>query len=308
MMNDNALQTALVEMTGAAAMTQGSAVTGQLAYIEKLRANGAPEEEVYAAEMAIKGGDCRSCGRPWMKVEVRSRFGGFDYFEPGCKCLADMQAARIAAENSKRTLDEAFAKAKIPKDEIQSTWENWNSKAFPNENQEVKAKINRAAQECQGFVGARKWKYGAGLILHGAPGVGKTRTAIMVLKGILALEPDLPVIFIRMADLMTMIIKSKDDDGYIGMLQKNKVVVIDDMDKIPMDKPWIATQVFNLYDALIQASVTIIGTTNLAGAGGLAEKFDGPMVSRLIGYCDLIDFGGNVDSDYRLLRKVYQLE
>ncbi|HSA75572.1 MAG TPA: ATP-binding protein, partial [Candidatus Nitrosocosmicus sp.] len=173
------------------------------------------------------------------------------------------------------------------------------------EDSETKKNINIAMRACATYSTSNQWRRGEGLILCGSVGVGKTRSAICILKTIIDSNFGVKGIFMKIDNLADRIIREDNQRGYIESLLKYDIVVIDDMDRIPTDKEWMRGQVFGLYDKLIQKNIPIIGTTNLSGIKQLKEKFEPAIISRLIGACNLINFGGDQNNDYRILRKVY---
>jgi DNA replication protein DnaC len=274
--------------------------------IKTMREQNYPEAQIYLAEMELGGGPCRECQKPWVHVSSKNTIAELTYFIPDCSCIVDKERVEAEKDIKHRYQLSRYRNAHIPEDEWESKWSSWDNRTFPKENGANRVGINRAMNECQQYSAGSEWRRGEGLILCGAPGTGKTRCALTILKDILDQNPMVHGAFIHIDDLAERIIKSDDHRGYIGSLLENSIVVIDDMDRIPTDKEWMRGQVFSLYNRLIQEGIAIVATTNLASEEEISRKFEGAIVSRLFGYCRLVKFGGDPSNDYRILRRVYE--
>lgn len=291
--------------------------------LDTLKGVGAPEEDIAEVELELHGGECPFCHKPWKEKlvsgdvatvgkvfdkEKRERvlkketlegyFGRFRYFTPTCYCIKKLQQERKGGQDEKSYLETKLIEAHIPRGEWLSTWETWDFN--------VKEEITATMRGCADWIKLGIWRQGNGVILCGAVGTGKTRCAIMMVRDILEKEPECAIRFLPMSELLSAIIRDQSEGGFIEGLLKNKVIIMDDMDKIASEKEWARSQVFSFIDACIREGISLIGTTNLSGPDELADKFDYTIVSRLVGKCLFIPFLGKREDDYRILRRKYE--
>jgi DNA replication protein DnaC len=291
--------------------------------LDGMRAAGAPVEDIEELQRQLHGGECPWCHKPWKKKEVQGDvtktervwdkekrawveetkvlpafLGAFSYFIPSCYCYKKFSDNRNSETNKRAYIDERLEEAHIPKGEWASTFANWDYG--------VSEKITDSMKACNEWYRADYWKDGKGLILCGAVGTGKTRCAVMIAQEILEKEPERRLRFLPMADLITFIIRDQTEQGYIEALLGNEIIIVDDMDKVPVDKEWARNQIFSFFDACIREGVCLIGTTNLKGPDEMAEKFDYSIVSRIMGKCFFLPFDGTRDDDYRIIRRKYE--
>ncbi len=289
-----------IEIPGIAKLTQEQAEEISLETIRRLKNNGGNYEEIAQAEMELTGGHCQ-CGKPWRKVESTGPIGTLAYWKPTCGCLENQRLRRTEAEAEQILKGERYHAARIPKPEWVADWSNWDYRAG--------ASLNDSMKWCQDYYKSQQWRHGQGVILCGAVGAGKTRCAIMLLKSIMDSDPKLKGYFLPMSDLLSMVIRSQTEGGMIQDLLENQVIVIDDMDKVPVDKEWARTQIFAFYDSMFREGVTMIGTTNMnKGAPEWTTKFDYSVYSRLQGKCSFEQFEGGRENDYRLLKRKWEME
>jgi DNA replication protein DnaC len=304
-------------------VTQESAETAPNKLLDALKAVGAPEEDIQEIELELHGGECPYCHKPWKEKQVTSDvvkhdrvwdteksewidkkevihnlFGSFKYFIPTCHCIHRLQAKRAEDTGQKEHVDFKLMDAHIPRAEWKSTWATWDYR--------VKPAITESMRSCKEWTDRGFWKEGRGLILCGGVGTGKTRCAVMMAQDIIEKEANCALRFLPMADLLSAIIRDETKGGFIDSLLENKVLIIDDMDKVPSDKEWARSQVFSFYDSCIREGISLIGTTNLNGPDEMSEKFDYTIVSRLMGRCLFIPFKGDREDDYRILRRKYE--
>lgn len=301
-------------------VTQASASECAHKLLAALRSSGAPEEDIREVEMGDTGGDCPWCKKPWRKVHVsgdvhtskmvenpetgrmekkdvleKGYFGEFDYYKPVCFCYRKWKDEQESITGNNTYMHERLIEAKVPRTELDSTFANWDWN--------VKTALNDQLKACCDWVRAGEWRNGAGLIMCGAVGTGKTRCAISIIHEILANEPERRVRFLPMADLLGSIIKDTTESGYIEALLTNEMIIVDDLDKVPADKEWARAQVFSFYDACLREGISLVGTTNLTGPDEMIEKFDYAIVSRIMGKCKFLKYAGTRENDYRLIRR-----
>lgn len=279
----------------------------------ELQRSGVPQEELREIEMERVGGDCPWCKKPWVKKHASGDvhaiengkpvlkvgfFGAFDYWAPTCYCYAKWARENKRNEDSRSYLDTALLAARMPKTEWEVSWDNWDYSVSEMNNTAMKAVYEWST------TGA--WRNGQGIVLCGGVGTGKTRCALTAAKTILEAEPGIRVRFLPMADLLGAVIRDQTDRGFIESLLCNQVVIVDDMDKVPADKDWARSQVFNFYDACLRDGIPLIGTTNLSGPDEMAQVFDYAVVSRIIGKCKFVRFSMDTKDDYRIIRRRYE--
>jgi DNA replication protein DnaC len=280
--------------------------------LDSMERAGAPSEDIVELEMEGRGGDCSWCGTPWFKVHAlgdvhdsengkiivkKAFFGEFDYWKPACHCYAQFKQKSEHETESYAYLKEAFAAAKIPTSEWGTDWGNWDYS--------VSEVLTKAMMQCLDWTKTKAWLDGAGLILCGPVGVGKTRCAISIAREVIQSHPGKKVRFLPMAELLDSIIRNQTDQGYIEALLYNDMLIVDDLDKISAEKDWARSQVFSFYDSCIREGISLIGTTNLAGPAEMMDKFDYAIVSRIVGKCTFVKFEGTRKDDYRIIRKRY---
>lgn len=142
---------------------------------------------------------------------------------------------------------------------------------------------------------ARYWALrGGGLMLTGPFGTGKTTIAAGALR--LALErrhgrwTSAPLLMARLGSGLG----SDERDRTLRMLTGTTALVIDDLDKTRPTE-YGAEQIFLAVDGAVTSDRALLITTNL-GLGQLAAKWPPPfgeaIVSRLAGYCNVVEVGG----------------
>ena len=290
----------VVEIPGIPKMTQAQAEEISLETIRRMKNKGAAYEDIVQAEMELTGGHCQ-CGKAWRKVEKTGAIGAFSFFMPTCGCLENQRLRRTAEAAEQVVRAERYQAARIPRPEWPADWSNWDYRAGEP--------LNDSMKWCMDYYKSQQWRHGQGVILCGSVGAGKTRCAIMLLKTIMDSDPKIKGYFLPMSDLLSMVIRSQSEGGMIQDLLENQVIVIDDMDKVPVDKEWARTQIFAFYDSMFREGITMIGTTNLnKGDPAWGTKFDYSVYSRLQGKCAFEQFNGGPANDYRILKRKWEME
>ena len=292
-------------------------------YLDKLKEIGAPIHDIQDLELQLRGGPCPYCGKEWKERVVHGNvtsherrwdkeekawveeeetlpdfLGCFTYFVPNCYCIKKLQGKKADLKDNLPYIEGLLEAANIPRGEWKSSFKNWDYN--------VKQGLSDSMKACSEWVRAGSWKEGAGLMLCGSVGTGKTRCAVMIARDILEREPEFHLHFLPMSDLLTAIIRDQTEAGYIESLRSNRVLIVDDMDKVPVEKEWARGQGFSFYDSCIREGISLIGTTNLTGSDEMAAKFDYSIVSRIMGQCQFIAFKGSREDDYRILRRRYE--
>jgi DNA replication protein DnaC len=119
----------------------------------------------------------------------------------------------------------------------------------------------------------------------------------MIMKDAIKRDPVCRPYFVSMSDIASQIIRG---DGFLEKLVTHRLVVIDDLDKVPQDKAWIKAQIFSLFDALVNERVAIIAATNAPGIETIAETFDRAVTSRIMSACEFVQFPSGLRCDYRI--------
>ena len=129
-----------------------------------------------------------------------------------------------------------------------------------------------------------------GLLLWGPAGSGKTRLAATAAMTWLQREP---ITWVSVAVLMAELAGAWNDDDRkkaLKVITSRKPVVLDDFDKIN-PTPSVMGQLFAALDKREQAKVPIVVTTNRSPAQ-LEQLLSDPIVSRLVGMCEVLPFPG----------------
>ncbi len=129
-----------------------------------------------------------------------------------------------------------------------------------------------------------------GLMLTGPTGTGKTRIAASACWTRLERRH---CTYASVARAMTKLSASLTDEGRresISVFSGQGAIVLDDLDKVRPTE-YGREQVFAAIDAREQAGAPLLVTTNLAPSG-IAERFGEAIASRLAGYCEVVEVGG----------------
>ena len=136
-----------------------------------------------------------------------------------------------------------------------------------------------------------------GLILYGNIGVGKTYTAISIMKNIFLNEKYVTwTQFVSMSDFILELV-STGAYNFFTNLCANDIVLLDDIDKANIREnqksQWVKERIFSLFDYLTSNGKIIIGTTNISSIKDLSKILDASIMSRLINSCIFIKIEGN---------------
>ena len=129
-----------------------------------------------------------------------------------------------------------------------------------------------------------------GLCLFGDTGVGKTRIAA---TATFARLQRFPVRWVSVPVLMAQVGAGFSDEGRreaIATISGTGPLVLDDLDKVNPSE-WSKAQLFAAIDSRIAADSPLLITTNLAPSQ-LGDKFGQPIVSRIVGSCDVVSLHG----------------
>lgn len=129
-----------------------------------------------------------------------------------------------------------------------------------------------------------------GLCLFGDTGVGKTRIAATATWARLQ---RFPVRWVSVPVLMAQVAAGFSDEGRreaIATISGAGPLVLDDLDKVNPSE-WAIQQLFAAIDVRVQADAPMLITTNLPPSQ-LGEKFGQPIVSRIVGSCDVLSLHG----------------
>ena len=129
-----------------------------------------------------------------------------------------------------------------------------------------------------------------GLCLFGDTGVGKTRIAATATWQRLL---KYPVRWVSVPVLMAQIAAGFGDEGRreaVRTISGTGPLVLDDLDKVNPSE-WSIQQLFAAIDSRIAAGSALLITTNLPPSQ-LGEKFGQPIISRIVGSCDVLSLYG----------------
>lgn len=129
-----------------------------------------------------------------------------------------------------------------------------------------------------------------GLCLFGDTGVGKTRIAATAAW--LRLRR-FPVRWVSVPVLMAQVGAGFSDEGRreaVATIAGNGPLVLDDLDKVNPSE-WSKQQLFAAIDTRVASGAPLFITTNLPPSQ-LGERFGQPIVSRIVGSCDVLSLHG----------------
>lgn len=130
-----------------------------------------------------------------------------------------------------------------------------------------------------------------GLLLYGEVGAGKSCAAAV---GCMARLKDVPVSWVAVAPMMTRLKLSFDDDERRwaqALITDPCDTVLDDLDKVNPTE-FGREVIYALVDSVVAEGLSLLVTTNLHPAK-LAERLGDPIVSRLVGYCEVVKMLGD---------------
>ncbi len=243
-------------------------------------------EQVEMYEKSVRGGNCSTCGKPWLIRRNQTIVADYTYYEPMCKCL---EAAEKKRRKSQIEADIAD-KAGIPEKYTHVHISDMSRQGLKPETIEA---INRIEER----VKAEAYK-STGLFICGDNGVGKTHITVSVLRH-LAVKYGMRIKFVDCANILSDEIKAGD---YIKILCEYDAVLLDDFDKLRDTKrgDWGNERIFALINGLDSRKRIIIGTANYRDEKEMTTGMDGAIISRIRGCCDVVFLYGY---DYRLRGK-----
>lgn len=227
---------------------------------------------------AIRGGDCHLCGVPWIAKMFDKKIGYYHYFKPACKCLEGKKEASSFIKHEQKF------NCEIP--------DRYQEKNMKNFTVEGKSKnVVKVKDEIIKYLLEGRYK-NKGLFIRGQVGVGKTHLAIGALKYITH-QMHAPGLFVHCTDLVTNMIEKWN---YAYYLLAHKVIVLDDIDKIPIsskDGRWSMNTFFGIIDKITANNRVVIVTTNIESLENLRGIISEAIVSRLVGACEEVIINGD---------------
>jgi DNA replication protein DnaC len=220
-----------------------------------------------------------TCGRD-LKLEIKGT--GSRWLEAMAKC--------VKCEECSARLDREAEEA-----ERRAARESRRSRCrMPNKLRgELLADFPARPEQRAAVEAARSWADGAitGLMLTGPVGTGKTRIAASACWTRLERRH---CTYASVARAIARLGASLTDEGRreaISVFAGQGAIVLDDLDKARPSE-YGKEQVFAAIDAREQAGAPLLVTTNLEPSG-IAERYGEAVASRLVGYCRIVEVGGD---------------
>ena len=155
--------------------------------------------------------------------------------------------------------------------------------------QEVKG-TEAAVRECIEFVKGERWKSGAGLILTGATGCGKSHLAAAVLNALA--EQEYRVCFANVPELFAKVRQSFGDDAEVREAKLMEPVLdagVTVLDDVGAEKAsdWTQERIYQIVDYRYRRKASTILTSNL-DAAGLEKAIGSRSMDRLLEVCKIV--------------------
>lgn len=231
---------------------------------------------------------CRDCDRPLVLPTVDHETGlRFEVNEFALKwadllvcddCYAVIEAERLAREQQ-REIEDRVKAAGIPPTFRGLSFDDMDSRG----EREKPVAAAWAWSDAPNNVNA-------GLLLWGSPGTGKTRLAATAAWRRLQVRP---VTWCSVAHVIAQLQTSFTDDDRKEAVRKltgTGALVLDDLDKVKPTE-WVVSQLFVAIDRRVAAGAALLVTTN-EKPSRLVERFGQPLMSRLMGYCRVLELAG----------------
>jgi DNA replication protein DnaC len=277
--------------------------------IDKMERDGAPDEAIAEMWLQWQGGACPVCNKAYEKRHSKNStspekdrdenvirgpvvLSDFTWYEASCSCVQD-------AEKNRRRVEEHAKRLKavgIPEDMSEVTFDNWEYS--------VGDETNDVMKRCVQLLESDEFFTGMGAVLMGSPGRGKTHLGVSMIRWLLQ-RTSLECTFEKTANIVGKMIRTKGDTDYVEMLLAYDVIMLDDIDKLYTANDWIKERVFSLIDGIMSEKKYLIATTNLKTMVDFEEKFEGPVVSRLMGGAQFLKFPDG--EDYRKIRRLREV-
>ncbi len=263
-------------------VTQQMADEATARYEAEAMAQGMPVKAARALKEQ-RGGDCAVCHAPYKRIEVDNQFGRFVYHRAVCDCEQDADER----EERAREVEQQLIEAGVPEAYRGETFETWDWGTTDD-----RKVTNDAMKQVADFCDTLAWMT-RGLVLYGPVGTGKTRLAVCVARAAAKLYRR--VAFVRCVNLVGEIIARGRQ--LADQVRAAQVVVLDDIDKLPVGNEWVRDLVFGLVDGVLGDRRCAVLTTNLMTVDQMEARFGAAVVSRLMGGGYLIEVPGQ---DYRM--------
>lgn len=246
-------------------------------------ANKAPRRKLPPVRKVANGWEvdtrCHKCGVDvvlFSDIEPRMPGLGFAAFVLCAPCQEAVELAEASAQ-TEAMLQKRIRDSQLPNAMRGMRWDILDDRGD-------RTKAIEAAQAWSTAIKPR------GLCLFGDTGAGKTRIAATATWARLQ---RFPVRWVSVPVLMAQVGAGFGDEGRaeaVATIAGSGPLVLDDLDKVNPSE-WSKQQLFAAIDARIAADSPLLITTNLPPSQ-LGERFGQPIVSRIVGACDVVSLHG----------------
>ncbi len=250
--------------------------------LDKCYEQNIPQTETDLLLLEWKGGKCPECQVEFEKVEEKSIITGYVWYRAKCECLLNVTGEHEKIRHRELKMEISGIPATLRK----CRFKEWDYS--------IKEPTNEAFRSVFDIVKKKEY-IKSGIILYGSVGTGKTHCAISLMWE--ASENLINMKYINMSDITSRFINKQAGIDLVDYLKRNyDLIMFDDIDKITTQGEWVRERIFSLFNNLINEQKIILATTNFQKGSDFVDKFGQAITSRLISYCNIIEFTGD---DYR---------
>lgn len=232
-----------------------------------------------------KESDCKICPKCGEPIERVTYLPGFHRYIKGpvmCSCKkTELQAKEIEEQNKEKQIRlKQIIKSSLMDEKFkQCTFSTWDF------NKGTRKMYSIGRKYTEKFMVMKNKSIG--LLIHGAPGNGKTHTTACITNELISKM--VPVICVSINALLDRIKETYNKWGKEGeetvlrSLQNADLLIIDDLGT-EQNTDWSQTRIYNILDSRYRNGLPLIVTTNLT-LEELKEKYHARTYSRLIDMC-----------------------